>query len=95
MNEISNGKLVMPLSHYDHESQELPRIDKFQDLWGFVIPLLHYDHESENWQFSGFVVESLSVREVPTSFIYIRSDWFVVNQGLHESPNELRISTNA
>ena len=50
---------------------------------------------SKNWEFSGFVVESLSVREVPTSFVYIRCDRFVVNHGLHESPNELRISTNA
>jgi len=32
----------MPLSHYDHEFQESPRIDKFQDSWGFVIPLLHF-----------------------------------------------------
>jgi len=44
---------------------------------------------AKNWQFSGFVVESLSVREVPISFVYIRSDRFVVNQGLHESLNEL------
>ena len=38
----------MPLSHYDHESQESPRIDKFQDSWGFVIPLLHYDHDQNS-----------------------------------------------
>ena len=50
---------------------------------------------SSNLQFSGFVVESLSFREVPTSFVYIRSDRFVVNQGLHEYPNKLRIYTNA
>jgi len=30
---------------------------------------------AKNWQFSGFVVESLSVREVPTSFVYIRSEY--------------------
>jgi len=27
---------------------------------------------SKNWQFSGFVVESLSVLEVPTSFVYLQ-----------------------
>ena len=91
---------LMPLSHYDHESQESPRIDKFQDSWGFIrnTPITLRPRNpriSKNWQFSGFVVDSLSVREVPTSFVYIRSDRFVVNQGLHESPNDLRISTNA
>jgi len=33
---------------------------------------------SKNWQFSGFVVESLSVREVPTSFVYIHSEFWSI-----------------
>ena len=80
----------------------IPRIAKNWQISGFVrirnTPITLRPRNpriSKNWQFSGFVVESLPVRKVPTSFVYIRSDRFVVNQGLHESPNDLRISTNA
>ena len=80
----------------------IPRIAKNRQISGFVrirnTPITLRPRNpriSKNWQFSEFVVESLSDREVPTSFVYIRSDRFVVNQGLHESPNDLRISTNA
>ena len=70
---------LMPLSHYDHESQESPRIDKFQDSWGSVMPLRpQIPRISKNWQFSGFVVESILVREVPTSFVYIRSEFWSI-----------------
>ena len=56
---------IMPISHYDHESQESSRIVKFQDSWGFVIPLLHYNHESHESpridNFFGFVVRGISI----------------------------------
>jgi len=65
----------MPLSHYDHESKELPRIDKFQDSWGFVIPLLHYDHDSP--RIDNFLDSWLNryqfVTFLPVSYIFVVS----------------------
>ena len=66
----------MPLSHYDHESQESPRID--QDSWGFVIPLLHYYHEShESLRIDNFLDSWLNryqfVKFLPVSYIFVVS----------------------
>ena len=70
----------MPISHYNHESPEYmyPRIDKFQDSWGFVIPLLHYDHESqESPRIDNFLdswLESYQfVKFLPGSYIFVVS----------------------
>jgi len=60
---------------------------------------------SKNWQFSGFVVELLSVREVSTSFVYIRSEFrsignswqkfWTVQSFSHELPMPKKIVVNS
>jgi len=74
-----NNDVLMSLSHYDHKSQESPRIDKFQDSWGFVIPLLHYDHEShESPRIDNFLDSWLNryqfVKFLPVSYIFVVTD---------------------
>jgi len=83
---------IMPLSHYDHESQESPRIDNFQDSWGFVIPLLHYDHESHKFpRIDNFLDSWLNryqfVKFLPVSYIhlnFVKANFIKTNNSLRQ-----------